>query len=75
MLEPPNAELMKKYEVYAIAQLTKVNTVRLTQLAELLETKEVKVNIEKEFPLEAAADAMDYLQQRHPRGKVVLKIV
>jgi NADPH:quinone reductase-like Zn-dependent oxidoreductase len=74
MTEQPNEELVKKYNVKAIAQQTKTTTEKLNKLAELVDQGVIKIQIDKVFPLEQAAEALEYLKQGHPRGKVVLKI-
>lgn len=74
MLEQPRSDLMEQYEVNAIGQFTQVNSERLSKLAELVEKSAIKVYVEKTFPLEQAGEALTYLQNGHPRGKVVLKI-
>lgn len=74
MVEQPNSELMKKYGVNAIAQGTQVNNERLSKLVELIGQQVIKVHIDKTFPLEQAGEALTYLQERHPKGKVVLMI-
>jgi len=74
MLEQPNAELMEKYGVNAEAVNTQINAERLSKLAELADDGIVKVHVNKTFPLEQAAEALDHLQTKHPRGKVVLTI-
>lgn len=74
MLEQPNQELMKQYGVTAISQFTQINTERLKKLAELVEKGAVKVHVDKTFPLEKAAEALEHLQKGHPRGKVVVAI-
>jgi NADPH:quinone reductase-like Zn-dependent oxidoreductase len=74
MLEKPNAELMERYGVKAISQFTQVNRERLIKLAEWVDQNNIKVNVEKTFSLDEAAQALDYLKDIHPRGKVVLAI-
>ncbi len=74
MVEQPNQELMKKYEVKAEGQYTQINAEKLNKLSELVDTGIVKVHIDKIFPLEQAGEALLYLQKGHPRGKVVVKI-
>jgi NADPH:quinone reductase-like Zn-dependent oxidoreductase len=44
-------------------------------LAELVDHDALKVNIDRTFPLEQAAQALLYLEKRSPRGKVVLTVV
>ncbi len=74
MLEQPDPDLMEKYGVNAIGQFTQVNSERLFRLAELVDKRVIKVNVEKTFHLEQAGEALEYQQNGHPRGKVVLKI-
>lgn len=74
MLEQPRSELIERYGVNAIGQLTHVNSERLSKLAELADKRVIKVHIDRTFPLEQAGEALEYLQKGHPRGKVVLKI-
>ena len=74
MEEKPNDELMKRYEVIAISEQARVRTERLQRLAEFVEKGAVIVHIEKSFPLEQAGDALAYLEQKHPNGKIILKI-
>ncbi|MFN7990847.1 MAG: zinc-binding dehydrogenase [Candidatus Micrarchaeia archaeon] len=73
MLEQMRPEL-ERFGVKAIAQGTQINTERLAKLAELVEKKILKPQIDKVFPLDKAGEAMAYQQTGHPRGKVVLKV-
>jgi alcohol dehydrogenase len=74
MLEQPNQELMDRFEVKAISQFTQVNRERLTKLAQWVEQNNIRVNVDKTFPLDEAAKALDYQRDVHPRGKVVLQV-
>jgi NADPH:quinone reductase-like Zn-dependent oxidoreductase len=74
MLEQPNSELMKRHGVKAIGQFTQANSERLAKLADLVEKGNIKVHVDKTFPLEKAREALDYQQQGKARGKVVIKI-
>ena len=74
MLEQPNSELMNQYEVNAIFQFTQVNRDRLTKLAQWVDQNNIQVNVEKTFSLDEAGNALDYLKDIHPRGKVVLTV-
>ena len=73
-LEQPNQELMEKFGVKAIFELLQVNGERLTKLAQWVDQNNVHVNVEKTFPLDDAAKALEYQRDMHPRGKVVLSI-
>ena len=74
MLEQPNLELMNQYGVKAIFQFTQVNIDRLTKLAQWVDQNNIRVNVEKTFPLDEAGNALDYQKDIHPRGKVVLTV-
>ncbi|HSW36862.1 MAG TPA: NADP-dependent oxidoreductase [Candidatus Saccharimonadales bacterium] len=74
MKEQPNEELMRKHQVEAISQFTKVTTERLNKVAELVDNGVLKVNIDKVFPLEETGGALEYLKTGHTRGKIVIKI-
>src|SRR5690242_1382760 len=74
MLEQPNSELMNQYDIKAIFQFTQADRERLTKLAHWVDQNNIKVNVDRTFSLDEAADALDYQKDVHPRGKVVLDI-
>src|SRR5215218_8750961 len=74
MLEQPNQQLMEQFGVKAIFQFTQVNRERLTKLAQWVDQNNIRVNVDRTFPLEEASKALDYQKDVHPRGKVVLAI-
>jgi alcohol dehydrogenase len=74
MLEQPNTDLMQHFGVKAIFLLTQVNRERLTQLTHWIDQNNIKINIDKTFSLDETAEALDYVKDVHPRGKVVLEI-
>lgn len=74
MLEQPNQELMDRFGVKAVSQFTQVNRERLTRLAEWVDQNNIRINIDKTFPLDEADKALDYQRDVHPRGKVVLQV-
>jgi alcohol dehydrogenase len=74
MLEQPNSELMNRYGVKALVQFTQANRQLLTKMAEWVDQNNIKVNIDKTFSIDEAADALDYQKDVHPRGKVVLTV-
>lgn len=73
-LEQPNQELMEKFGVKAIFVFSQVNRERLTKLAQWVDQNNVRVNVDKMFPLDDVAKALEYQKDGHPRGKVVLAI-
>src|SRR5206468_12316578 len=74
MLEQPISELMNQYGVKAIFQFTQPDKEHLTKVAQWVDQNNIKVNVEREFSLDEAGDALDYQKNEHPRGKVVLAI-
>ncbi|MBI3413484.1 MAG: NADP-dependent oxidoreductase [Candidatus Aenigmarchaeota archaeon] len=74
MLEKPDAGLMEKFGVKASSVSTQINADTLSKLTELVEKGTIKVHVDKMFPLEQTAEALDHLQTKHPRGKVVITI-
>ena len=74
MLERPNSELMNQYVIKAVFLFSQVNRERLTKLAEWIDQNNIKVNVDKTFSLDEAANALDYQKDVHPRGKVVLTV-
>jgi alcohol dehydrogenase len=74
MLEQPNQELIDRFGVKAISQFTQVNRERLTKLAQWVDQNNIRVNVDRTFPLDDAGKALDYQRDVHPRGKVVLQM-
>jgi NADPH:quinone reductase-like Zn-dependent oxidoreductase len=74
MKEQPDAELSKHYGVTAIAQQTKTTSDKLQKIAQLIDQGGLNIFLDKVFPLDQAADALAYLQEGHPKGKVVIKV-
>ncbi len=74
MLEQPVQEIMDQFGVKAVYQFTKVNRERLTRLAEWIDQNNIRVHVERTFPLDDARAALDYQRDVHPRGKIVLAI-
>jgi alcohol dehydrogenase len=74
MIEKPNDELLKKYNVKAIAQGTKATADKLAKIAELVDQGKLRIEVNKVFPLKDAAEALAYVQNSKHRGKVVIKV-
>jgi alcohol dehydrogenase len=71
-LEQPNQELIDQFGVKAVWLFSQVNKERLTRLAEWVDQNNIRVNVERTFPLDEARTALDYQRDVHPRGKIVL---
>lgn len=74
MLGQPSQELVEKYGITAIGEMTKTNTEHLNRLAEFVDSGKIKVHVDKIFPFPQAKEAFKYQEEVHPRGKVVLRI-
>lgn len=74
MVAQPDNELMKKHQIHVISQFTRVTTEKLQKLAELVNSGSIKVQIDKVFPLDEAAEALAYIKDGKHRGKVILKV-
>jgi len=74
MSEQPNEERAKAHTLTAIAQQTQVNPERLAKITELVEGGVLKVNIDKVFSLDEAAEALAYIQEGKHQGKVVIQV-
>jgi alcohol dehydrogenase len=73
MLEQPNQGMIDRFGIKAISQFTQVNRERLIKLAHWVEENNIRVNVDRIFPLDEAGKALDYQRDVHPRGKVVLE--
>ncbi len=67
-------DLAAKYHVEYTAQFTRVTTERLNALAKLVDSGAVTPVIDKIFPLDYAAEALEYLKTGKHEGKVVIQI-
>ncbi len=74
MVAQPDEELVKQYDIRYTAQFSHVTAERLAKIAELVDSGKLKINVDKVFPLDQTAAAMQYQISAHPRGKVVIKI-
>ncbi len=74
MVERPSEALVKHYDVRYISQSSQVTPERLAKVTELVDAGKLSANVDKVFPLDEAAEALEYLKTAHPRGKVVIQI-
>ncbi|MEX2209974.1 MAG: NADP-dependent oxidoreductase [Patescibacteria group bacterium] len=63
-----------QYDVEVIPVHGKATADRLASLAELVSQGAVRPVVDRTFPLEQAGEALTYLQEGHPRGKVVVQV-
>jgi alcohol dehydrogenase len=74
MTDGPNESLVEKHGIHYTQQSSKATPERLSAVAELAATGKLKVNVDKVFPLDEAAEALEYLRTGHPKGKVVVQV-
>jgi NADPH:quinone reductase-like Zn-dependent oxidoreductase len=74
MAGAPNEELAATHHITASAQQTRVTTDRLQKVAELVDQGILTPAIDKTFPLEQTAEALEYMRAGHHRGKVVINV-
>ncbi|OGZ68769.1 MAG: hypothetical protein A3D44_02115 [Candidatus Staskawiczbacteria bacterium RIFCSPHIGHO2_02_FULL_42_22] len=74
MIEKPNEDLMKQYGVTAISQFTKVTTEHLMMLSKYIERGDVRVYIDRVFPLDNIKEAFLAKEQGRVKGKIVIQI-
>lgn len=74
MVQQPDEALAQQHEVRASMQFTQLTPERLQAVSKLVESGALTVTVDKVFPLEQAAEALDYLHTGHHRGKVVIRV-
>lgn len=74
MLVQPNEELMARYGVVAIAQITKVNTEHLDMLRNFITVEDVTVHVDKVYPLEKIKEAFEAKEKGDVKGKIAIEI-
>ena len=74
MVQPPDEALAKRYDIRYTYQSSRATPERLAAITDLIDNGVIKVHIDKIFPLDQAAEALEYLKTGHPSGKVVIAI-
>jgi alcohol dehydrogenase len=74
MVGAPDQNSAQEKGITAIGQATGTTTKRLDRLSELIEKGVIKPQIDTVFSLDETAKAYEYLENSHPKGKVVVKI-
>jgi NADPH:quinone reductase and related Zn-dependent oxidoreductases len=68
-LEDAAAAGMRATDIKALS-----DTATLNSIAELIDAGEVRVHVDRDFPLEEAAAAHRMIEEGHTRGKIVLRV-
>lgn len=74
-LKEPSRERAAEHSARACRHTTQESGADLSQIGQLIDAGKVNVVIAKTFTFEEAAIAQQFLEQSHPAGKVVLKLV
>jgi NADPH:quinone reductase-like Zn-dependent oxidoreductase len=74
MVEQPDEELISKYGVKGVYQLSKTDSKTLDKLSSLVDKSIIKAKVDKTFPLNSAAAAFAYAEEQKPKGKVVIAV-
>ena len=73
-LTDPSREKASQLGVRALRYTVEADGEELAEIAGLVASGKVKPHVQRTFPLDAAADAMAFVEERHPVGKIVLKV-
>jgi NADPH:quinone reductase-like Zn-dependent oxidoreductase len=57
-----------------VQQSSQATVEKLTKIADMVDSGKIKVNVDKVFQFEEAAEALEYIKTGHPRGKVVIQV-
>ncbi|HVX57777.1 MAG TPA: NADP-dependent oxidoreductase [Candidatus Saccharimonadales bacterium] len=74
MAAQPDERLVRQHNITYTHQVTRVTPERLRAITELVNGGALRPLVDKVFPLEKAAEALEYQKTAHPRGKVVIQI-
>lgn len=74
MVEKTNEELAQKHGVTAHYISSEATAERLAHIADLLEQNALMVHVDKVFPLDQAAEALEYVKTGQHKGKVVIAV-
>jgi alcohol dehydrogenase len=75
MVDRENESLAKQYNIKYVHIFTQVTTERLRTIAKLVDDNALHVHIDKVFPFNEAAEALEYVKTGHPKGKVVIQVL
>lgn len=74
MVQPPDEALAKQYDIQYTQQASQASAERLQAVAEHVDSGKLTAHVDKIFPFEQTAEALEYLKTGHPRGKVVIQV-
>lgn len=74
MLQKADETLAREKNITTIAQQSQITNNRLNKLTELIESGVISVHVEKVFRLDETGNALEYLKDTPPKGKVVIEM-
>jgi alcohol dehydrogenase len=74
MVAQADDQLVEEKSIHYVSQFTRVTPERLKAVTELVDGGVLKPQIDKIFPLDEAAEALEYQKTGGPKGKVVIKV-
>lgn len=74
IVQPPSPDKLKEHEVKGAVFLVRPNGAQLSEIAALIDSGIVKVEVSETFTLAQAAKAHEASESGHTRGKIVLKV-
>jgi NADPH:quinone reductase-like Zn-dependent oxidoreductase len=72
-MPPPDAATAERHGVRTAMAAVMPHGERLAEIARLIDAGELEVMIDREFPLDQAAQAHRRIEQGHARGKIILR--
>lgn len=73
-MPPPDAAAAEMHGVRTAMVAVTPHGERLAEIARLIDAGELEVMIDREFPLDQAAEAHRHIEQGHTRGKIILRM-
>jgi NADPH:quinone reductase-like Zn-dependent oxidoreductase len=73
-MPPPDEARARRHGVRAVPVRVQPHGERLADIARLIDAGELKVMIDRVLPLAYAAAAQRYSEERHARGKIILRV-
>ena len=74
MVEPADDAKVTEKKLRYVQQSSRATSERLKKVSDLFESGDLKIFVDKVFPFEEVARALEYVKTGHPTGKVVIQV-
>jgi NADPH:quinone reductase-like Zn-dependent oxidoreductase len=74
LIQPPSEEKAKQFALRAMMCSIQPDGAQLSKIAKLIDSAGVRPTIDRILPINAARRAHELSEQRHARGKIVLRV-